>query len=267
MTTPKFAFYSRSIVVLLLVSCGSAPVVTSGVVGERRPLDAAEVPEVQRFELLWPRMETYAESLAYVPEGLSDTHGDSNICKYNQVTERVKNADGSERCVLQEASATLVGGQPIFFGLLASAFEHDGMYGQYYGVIAGIDAGPTEDGSCCRITPVALFTQWDHAVYDAGTEVTVQGYIVADFDGDQITEMCIEERREAGVGLFELMDLEDQGKKWHPTQQELKRHAYVLDQKRFILAPHLTPLCPDTGYQPFIALPPYPDGVGWRAAP
>lgn len=252
-------------VMLLLASCSGSSEGTSAAVTVAPTAMRTRTPE--RFVLEWPAMNSYEHSLAFVPEGLWAAHGNSGLCSTNDVQDAETLPDGSMRCVLPEVSQLRVGGQALLLGLVTHGFEHDGMYGRYRGVVAGVEAGLTQEQRCCRVRPVALFTQWNHEVYDAATEVVVQGYVTTDLDGDGRTELCVSERRERGPGLFELMDLEERGERWTPTTEDTTRRAYTFDGERLELRAALGARCPTGGYQPFIPLPDYPDGVGWRAQP
>ncbi|MCB9662401.1 MAG: hypothetical protein H6726_32480 [Sandaracinaceae bacterium] len=249
---------------LLSASCSRGSQATPSTVAVTPSAARAHVPE--RYALEWPPMSAYEDSLVFVPEGLSAEHGNGALCHTNDVQDAETLPDGSARCVLPVTSQLIVGGEVLLLGLVTRGFEHDGMYGRYRGVVAGVDAGQTDDGRCCRVRPVALFTQWDHEVYDAGTQVVVQGHVVLDLDGDGRTELCVEERQERGPGLFELMDLEERGERWTPTTEHRARFAYTFDGERLRLLDALSPRCPVAGYQPFIPQPDYPDGVGWRAS-
>ncbi|MBI5489260.1 MAG: hypothetical protein HY905_18130 [Deltaproteobacteria bacterium] len=244
----------------LVLGCGSTT---------RR--DAAEAPALPRtdlavevFEIDWPDMDSYAQFLPYVGEGLETGIGNAQLCRY-YAAEQLGAAPqgGATRCRLGTAGTLRVGGADYVLGLMTGSFEWDGMYGYTEAVAIGVPLGPVDSGACCRARVVAVVTQWDHGVHDSGSRVVIQRARVADVDGDGTTELCLEEIIEDGPGLFEVFDLEDAGRVWEPATRERKATAFRIDPASIGLIP-VRGRCPDSGYELLIPTPPYQDPLGYR---
>jgi hypothetical protein len=105
----------------------------------------------------------------------------------------------------------------------------------------------------------SMLSQWVLEVTDGNSTLRQRRQRTADLDGDGRTELCIESIDELGVGLFDLMDLRDQGRRWVPTERTRTIVAMAYDGAKLHRVPTLDGRCPRTGYASFVIPPPSND--------
>lgn len=161
------------------------------------------------------------------------------------------------RCAYRAAAALGLAGHTVWAGVAVYGHEFDGMYSQEQGIVL-VEPGPQP-----RV--IATLIQWNEDVVDCRSLLRMRRRNLADLDGDGLAELCVETVDEAGVGLFETMDLGEHGK-WQPNRRTRRIEAFVYDPVRARLerAPRLDARCPHQGYIRFVDTPVLADPLAWR---
>jgi len=113
--------------------------------------------------------------------------------------------------------------------------------------------------------PIHTLTQWNQDVVDCATSLTMRRQRSLDLDGDGCDELCVETVEEAGVGLFEVMDLDERGEPWRPVSRARRITAWRWDGDRLARAAALDGDCPRVGYGFFVPRNDYGDALTARA--
>lgn len=254
------------LLVVLAVACdpsASAPLgdaTTSPVVGPPPDQQASETPQPTSpptlrtapalvdapapptIDLWWPgddvnpRLEDHALALF-----VEDEWNRALACPNARVTPAPL---GAHRCRFDDTSTLEIGGKRLWIAASEHGHEHEGMQ---FRTLDAVLLAPYSDG----VLPLYTFTVLDLDVEDCGSSLTMRRLQAIDLDGDGRGELCVESISEEGVGLFQVMDLEDEGKPWLPLRRARVRAAYRLDADRLTLArrPDLDHGCPPQGYR------------------
>ncbi len=163
-------------------------------------------------------------------------------------------------CTYKRTGTVEIGDVKVWAGATRTSHEWDGMYG-YESEVALVL--PTISGP--RV--LGTLTQWDQTVVDCYTSVHLRRQVSRDLDRDGRPELCVESVVEEGEGLFHVMDLGDDGRKWRPITRTRTRHAWHLskDLLRLERIPALDRRCPKKGYSFFTVFEAWDDPVGYRA--
>ena len=161
------------------------------------------------------------------------------------------------RCRFEHVAALRLAGHDLWLAAASYGHEWDGMYGLEQEVVVLV---PGADGP----TVLATLTQWHEDVCDCRTVLDQRRQAAVDLDGDGESELCVESVHEAGVGLFEVMDMDDHHQVWRPIERTRWISAFRLAGGRLVPAAELSSRCPRTGYSPFVPVAPVPDAVAAR---
>lgn len=238
------ALVRSSVVLLLVVGCwhGQAPAPPSKPAATSPPPPTPPIP----FELEWDGP----------PDAGNPQLGDHRFAVFREdewtrvlpcpqwLASEQPAAPDRHRCAFPAASAIVVGGRTLWAAMARFGHEFDGMYGTEEGVVLVDATVPT--------LPIATLSQWVLEVVDAETTLRQRRQRTADLDGDGRAELCIESIDEAGVGLFDLMDLREQHQIWAPTTRAREIVAFAYDGARLHRVPTLDGRCPRSGYAPFV---------------
>lgn len=233
-----------SAVLLLLVGCWQAQVTAP----PARSAPTSPTPPIP-FELEW-----------HGPPGEANPQlGDARFvvfredewtralpCPQSLATQQPAAPD-RHRCAFPAARAIAVGGRTLWAAMARFGHEFDGMYGSEEGVVLLDATAPT--------IPIATLSQWVLEVVDGESTLRQRRQRTADLDGDGRAELCIESIDEAGVGLFDVMDLRDHHRMWVPTARKREVVAFAYDGTRLHRVPTLDARCPRSGYAPFVTPP------------
>jgi hypothetical protein len=228
------------------------------------PIELVDAPVPPRIELEWegqpdaanPREEDHA--LALFQE---DEWNRALPCPGEGRAENQPPSPNRHRCAYRHAASMRISGTLLWLGAVRVQHEHDGMYGIQDEIVV---LAPHTRGARVLHT----LRQWGEEVVDCFTELLQRRQIVVDLDGDGGAELCVESVHERGVGLFYVMDLEQQKKPWVPIARERVIEAYRLDRSalRLTRVKELDARCPRTGYAPFVTTPSVGDAISGRRA-
>ncbi len=227
------------VVLLLLIGCGPAHVTAP-------PARSAPTPPIP-FELEWdgpPGAENPQAGDARFVVFPEDEWTRVLPCPQALATQQPA-APERHRCAFPAASAITVGGRTVWAAMARFGHEFDGMYGSEESVVLLDATAPT--------IPIATLSQWVLEVVDGESTLRQRRQRTADLDGDGRTELCIESIDEAGVGLFDVMDLREQHRMWVPVTRKREVVAFAYDGTRLARVSALDGRCPRSGYASFVA--------------
>jgi hypothetical protein len=185
-----------------------------------------------------------ADPFALFPDDQSEA--DLASCRESRIREGSSDPERA-RCAYRPTGVLGVGGSGWWLGVYTEHSEWDGMTSRTEDVILVVPG----DGTAVRHT----VRQYHESIVDCGTTILQRRQAVRDLDGDGRVELCLEEVRETGPGLFELFDLADRGEPWVPFFRRRTFTAWTADDAsgRLLRAATLDDACPDQGYAFLVA--------------
>lgn len=156
--------------------------------------------------------------------------------------------EGVERvgsCKPEGTTRMSVGSAGFVLLRTVDGWEHDGMHGTQE-TVSFVSMEPSP-----KI--VHTLTQFETDVFDCGTTVKMRRWALVK---EQPSELfCMESVEENGAGLFDVMDLEEAGKPWHPLQRKRSFRAFRWDAatRSFVEDQGAVSRCPKKGYATFVA--------------
>ncbi|MFO0547776.1 MAG: hypothetical protein U0271_05270 [Polyangiaceae bacterium] len=172
------------------------------------------------------------------PEGLALFPDDAIEC------DRASTRQAS--CTATSSSGIRVGDDVLLALRFEDRWEHEGMFGVRASVAlayAVADEPPEV---------VAELADWRIDCFDCGTTIAMRRlYVARDATGPLV---CIESVEESGVGLFDVLDLEQLQQPWVPLARSRSFRAFHWNVSQRKLVEASAAPCPKVGYGPFAPL-------------
>jgi hypothetical protein len=249
--TPHRAPRARTVAVALLaplaLAC-PAPGTTVGEMSRPRPDDAApSPPETLSFEWTTADQARATDQRSHPFALFPDDRSEDDLARCREARIWEAPFDPQQvRCAYRPTASLRVGASTWWLGAYAEHSEWDGMTSLTEDVILAVPGDPTGVRHTVR--------QYEESIVDCRTTIVQRRQTVRDLDGDGRDELCIEEVRESGPGLFAFLALADRGEPWIPFVRRRRLTAWTADDDagRLLRAEALDASCPAEGYGPFV---------------
>jgi hypothetical protein len=211
--TPHRAPRARTVAVALLaplaLAC-PAPGTTVGEMSRPRPDDAApSPPETLSFEWTTADQARATDQRSHPFALFPDDRSEDDLARCREARIWEAPFDPQQvRCAYRPTASLRVGASTWWLGAYAEHSEWDGMTSLTEDVILAVPGDPTGVRHTVR--------QYEESIVDCRTTIVQRRQTVRDLDGDGRDELCIEEVRESGPGLFAFLALADRGEPWIP---------------------------------------------------